>query len=155
MKDERYLKDEFGRLPEEFPELRENFTPPLDEEFKSEAEYPGSMEAASPGPQFTPPGAPVPAVQEEGSRRIIRKLILYLVAAALGIFIYLGPFGNLMKRFEPFVPGSASAQLDELVKPGAPKSKSSTPYAAAAPFRTIIRFTLRSSANIPTTCRRR
>ena len=120
MKDERYLKDEFGRLPEEFPELRENFAPPLDEEFKSEAEYPGSMEAASPGPQFTPPGAPVPAVQEEGSRRIIRKLILYLVAAARGIFIYLGPFGNLMKRFEPFVPGSASAQLDELVKPGAP-----------------------------------
>ena len=120
MKDERYLKDEFGRLPEEFPELRENFSPPLDEEFQSEAEYPASLEAVSPGPEYTPPGAPVPQAQEESRRRIIRKLILYRVAAALGIFLYLGPLGALAKRLEPLVPGAASAQLDELVKPGAP-----------------------------------
>ena len=121
MKDDRILKDEFGRFPEEYPELRENFSPPIDEEFRSEAEYPKSLESAAPGPEFTPPGASKPNTEEDaGRRRMIRKLILYFVAAALGIFMYLGPLGNLAKYIAPLSPEEASARLEELVNPGDP-----------------------------------
>ncbi|MBQ4258589.1 MAG: hypothetical protein II713_06315 [Clostridia bacterium] len=121
MKDERFLKDEYGQPAEEFPEIREIFSPPIDEEFRSEAEFPESYELASPGAEVTPPGAPVPEEEEESNhRRLLRKLILYLVAAALGIFMYLGPLGNFAKVLDPLMPGNRAVQIEDLVNPGGP-----------------------------------
>ena len=64
-----YSDSEFGRPPEEFPVLKEEDRPPVNEDYTMPREGPDAPEIGDPAPEYPVPGSAAAAQDETEKRR--------------------------------------------------------------------------------------
>ena len=113
-----YSDSEFGRLPEEFPVLKEDSRPPVDEDFGTPRIPADAPEIGDPAPEYPVPGSAAAAQEEtEKRRRHFRRRLMMLAAGAAAFFLFFMPKGTAGSPAVP-EPPTQQAGTDEPGKPG-------------------------------------